>query len=115
LKEPAKLSAFAPYITRRKSEHLVQFLMALCSYFESLLGLILHRNPLSFIDDVVNELLVEKIILASQSQANIALQSQGTSSLNISPDKWIIDSSVTDHMSHHLPSFVSLSHNSFIC
>jgi len=43
--EPAKLSAFTLYIIRRESQHLVIFLMALCSDFESLCGSILHRNP----------------------------------------------------------------------
>ena len=57
-------------------------------------------------------LLVEEIRLASQPQANIALQSQGTQSPNISSNKWIINSGVTNHMSHHLPYFVSLSPNS---
>jgi len=88
--------------------------MALRSDFESLCGSILHCNPLPFIDDVVNELLVEEIRLASQPQANIVLQSQGTSSLNISSDKWIIDSGAINHMSHYLPSFVSLSPNTSI-
>jgi len=57
-------------------------------------------------------LLAKEIILVFQSHTNIALQSQGTSSPNISSDKWIINSGVTNHMSHHLPSFVSLSTDS---
>ena len=73
--EPTKLSAFASYNTRRESQCLVQFLMALRCDFESLCGSILHRNPLPFIDDVINELLAEEIRLVSQPQANIALQS----------------------------------------
>jgi len=59
------LSAFAPYITCRESQGLVQFLMALRSDLESLCGSILHRNPLPFIDDVVNELFAGDIRLAS--------------------------------------------------
>jgi len=62
--------------------------------------------------DVVNELLVEKIRLNSQPQANIALQFQGISSLNVYSEKLIIDISVTNHMSDHLPFFLSLSPNS---
>jgi len=40
--------------------------MALRGDFESLRGSILQRSPLSFIEDVVNELLVEEIRLASK-------------------------------------------------
>jgi len=50
----AKLSAFELYITRMKSQHLIQFLMALRSDFESLCGSILHRSPLPFVDNVDN-------------------------------------------------------------
>jgi len=50
-------------------------------------------------------LLAEEIRLVSQSQPNIALQSQSTSSPNISSDKWIIDSGATNNMSHHLSFF----------
>jgi len=87
LNEPAKLSVFAPYITRRESQCMVPFLMALCSDSENWCGSFLHCNPLSFIDDVLNELLAEEIRLASQPHANIALPSQSTSSPNISSDK----------------------------
>jgi len=73
LTEFAELSAFASYITCRESQHLVQFLMALRSDFESLYGLILHCSPIPFVDNVTNELLIEEIRLASQPQANIAL------------------------------------------
>ena len=41
LTKPAELSVSAPYITCRESQCLVQFLMALCSDFESLHGSIL--------------------------------------------------------------------------
>jgi len=87
LTEPAELSAFAPYITHRKSRCLVQFLIALRSNFESLRGSNLHRSTLPFVDDVVNELLTKEIRLAFQSQANIALRSQNILSPNISSEK----------------------------
>jgi len=44
--EPAELSVFAPYITCSKSQHLVQFIMTLCSNFESLRDSILHHSLL---------------------------------------------------------------------
>jgi len=47
--------------------------MALRNDFESLRDSIVHHSPLPFVDDVVNELLVEEIRLVSQSQANIWL------------------------------------------
>jgi len=53
LTELAKLSAFAPYITCKESQRLVQFLMALHSNFERLCGSIFHRNHLPFIDDLL--------------------------------------------------------------
>jgi len=73
LSEHVELSAFALYITRRESKCLAQFLMALRNDFESLRDSIVHHSPLPFVDDVVNELLVEEIRLVSQSQANIWL------------------------------------------
>jgi len=49
LTELAKLSIFASYITRRESQHLVQFLIVLRSNSGNLHGSILYRNPLPFI------------------------------------------------------------------
>jgi len=63
------------------------------------------------VDDVVNELLTKEIrlqkFIISQAQANIVLQSQDIASSNISSDKWIVDSGVTNHMSYHFSSIVS--------
>ena len=67
LTESAELQGFAPYITRREEQRLVQFLMALRDDFEGLRGSILHRNPLPSVDSVVSELLAEEIRLKSQS------------------------------------------------
>ncbi|XP_062075565.1 uncharacterized protein LOC133779645 [Humulus lupulus] len=66
LTESAELQAFAPYISRRDAQCLVQFLMALRDEFEGLRGKILHHNPLPSVDLVVNELLVEEIRLKSR-------------------------------------------------
>ncbi|GJV26184.1 hypothetical protein Tco_1378879 [Tanacetum coccineum] len=65
LTEPATLSSFDPYIKRRESQRLVQFLMALRHDFEGLRGSILHREPLPSVDSVVSELLAEEIRLKS--------------------------------------------------
>ncbi|KAJ9544828.1 hypothetical protein OSB04_024535 [Centaurea solstitialis] len=53
-------TAFKPYISRREEQCLVQFLMALRYDFEGLRGTILHRTPLSTVDSVVHELIVEE-------------------------------------------------------
>nr|GEY02030.1 Gag-Pol polyprotein [Tanacetum cinerariifolium] len=50
LTEHATLSSFNPYIKRRESQRLVQFLMALRHDFEGLCGLIFHREPLPSVD-----------------------------------------------------------------
>ncbi|PWA89615.1 hypothetical protein CTI12_AA109930 [Artemisia annua] len=78
LTEPATLSSFDPYIKRRESQRLVQFLMALRHDFEGLRGSILHRNPLPSVDSVVSELLVEEIRLKSLDDQKIVTQ-QGSS------------------------------------
>ncbi|TLX69530.1 hypothetical protein E9993_22940, partial [Labilibacter sediminis] len=65
LTEPAELKAFKPYVDRRESQRLVQFLMALRSDFEGLRGSILHRNPLPTVDSVVHELIAEETRLKS--------------------------------------------------
>ena len=74
LTESAELLAFAPYIARRESQRLVQFLMALRDDFEGLRGSILHRTPLPSVDAVVSELLAEEIRLKCQSSSKGILQ-----------------------------------------
>ncbi|PWA71849.1 hypothetical protein CTI12_AA263730 [Artemisia annua] len=78
LTEPATLSSFDPYIKRRESQRLVQFVMALRHEFEGLRGSILHRDPLPSVDSVVSELLVEEIRLKSLDDQKIVAQ-QGSS------------------------------------
>ncbi|GKE49401.1 hypothetical protein Tco_1480659, partial [Tanacetum coccineum] len=74
LKKPATLSSFDPYIKRRKSQRLVQFLMALRQDFEGLRGSILHREPLPSVDSVVSELLAEEIRLKTLDDQKIVTQ-----------------------------------------
>ncbi|PWA75926.1 hypothetical protein CTI12_AA210260 [Artemisia annua] len=78
LTEPAALSSFDPYIKRRESQRLVQFLMALHHEFEGLRGSILHRDPLPSVDSLVSELLAEEIRLKSLDDQKIVAQ-QGSS------------------------------------
>ncbi|GKE09300.1 gag-pol polyprotein, partial [Tanacetum coccineum] len=75
---PATLSSFDPYIKRRESQRLVQFLMALRHDFEGLRSSILHREPLYSVDSVVSELLAEEIRLKSLDDQKIVTQ-QGSS------------------------------------
>ena len=76
--ELAELNAFTPYIVRRESQRLVQFLMALRNDFESLHRSILYHNPLPSVDDIVNELLGEEIRL--QTDDNHKTSPSSTSS-----------------------------------
>ncbi|PWA52684.1 hypothetical protein CTI12_AA256050 [Artemisia annua] len=78
LSELPALSSFDPYIKRRESQGLVQFLMALHHDFEGLRGSILHCDPLPSVDSVVSELLVEEICLKSLDDRKIVTQ-QGSS------------------------------------
>ena len=45
--------------------------MALHSDFEALYGIILHRNPLPFVESMVSELLAEEICLKFQVRKGI--------------------------------------------
>ena len=63
LTESTELWAFAPYISSREEQRLVQFFMALRDDFEGLCGSILHCSPLPFVDSVVHKLLAEEIHL----------------------------------------------------
>ncbi|GJV49288.1 hypothetical protein Tco_1439500 [Tanacetum coccineum] len=78
LTELAALSSFDPYIKRRESHRLVQFLMALCQYFEGLRGSIIHRDPLPSVDLVDSELRAKEIRLKSLDDQKIVTQ-QGSS------------------------------------
>ncbi|GKF45154.1 hypothetical protein Tco_0131706, partial [Tanacetum coccineum] len=71
LTKPPELSSFDPYVKRRDSQRLVQFLMALRNDFEGLRGSILHRNPLPSVDSVVSELLAEEVRLKSHDDIKI--------------------------------------------
>jgi hypothetical protein len=63
LTKSTELKACGAYIERREQQRLIQFLTALRSDFEGLKGSILHCSPLSSVDSIVSELLVEKICL----------------------------------------------------
>ncbi|GKB12549.1 gag-pol polyprotein [Tanacetum coccineum] len=65
------LESFDPYVKRRDSQRLIQFLMELHKDFEGLRGSILHRNPLLFVDSVVSELLAEEVRLKSHDDKKI--------------------------------------------
>jgi hypothetical protein len=69
--ESAELKACGAYIERRDQQRLIQFLTALPSDFEGLIGSILHCSPLPSIDSIVSELLAEKICLQSYSEKGI--------------------------------------------
>jgi hypothetical protein len=71
LTKSAKLKACGAYINRREQQQLVQFLTALRNDFEGLRGSIMHCSPLSFVDSVVSELLVEEIHLQSYFEKEI--------------------------------------------
>jgi len=64
LTELVELSAFAPYITYKESQHLVQFLWPYVVILKVCVVQLFHHSPLPFSDDVVNELLAKEIILA---------------------------------------------------
>ena len=71
LTESAELKAYGTYIARREQQRLIQFLTALRSNFKGLRGLIYHCSPLSFVDSIVNELLVKEIHLQSYFEKKI--------------------------------------------
>nr|GEV12284.1 Gag-Pol polyprotein [Tanacetum cinerariifolium] len=79
LTEPPELRSFDPYVKRRDSQRLVQFLMALLHDFEGLRVSILHHNPLPSIDFVVSELLEEEARLKSYDGKKIVRPSVFTS------------------------------------
>nr|GEY49039.1 Gag-Pol polyprotein [Tanacetum cinerariifolium] len=68
---PPQLSSFVFYVKRRDSQCLVQFLMALRHDFKGLRGSIMHHDPMSYVDNIVSELLVEEIRLKSHDDKKI--------------------------------------------
>lgn len=67
LMELVELKIVKVYIDQREKQCLVQFLMVLWNDFESLHGSIIHHNPLSNVDSIVNELLAEEIKFKTHS------------------------------------------------
>ena len=66
-----ELKAYSAYIDHREQQWLVQFLTTLHGDFEGLRGSILYRYPLSSIEFIVNELLIEGTCLQSYSKKGI--------------------------------------------
>ena len=69
--ESDELKACGAHIAHREEQRLVQFLMALRSDFEGLRESILLYSPLSLVDSIVNELLVEELCLKSHFEKGI--------------------------------------------
>lgn len=61
------------YIVCKVEEHLAQFLMELCNYYEGLCGSIMPRSPFLSVNLMINELLVDEICLKSQAWIGILL------------------------------------------
>ncbi|KAL5731432.1 hypothetical protein ACHQM5_004160 [Ranunculus cassubicifolius] len=94
--ESTELRVFAPYVTRREEQRLVQFLMALRDDFEGLRGSILHRSPLP---SVVSELLAEEIRFKSQAmKAHVSVPSSSVLAMPYRP------SSTSQHKPPAIPN-----------
>jgi hypothetical protein len=68
LTKSAKLKAYGAYIDRREQQRLIQFLTALHSDFEGLRGSILHRSPMSSVDQFAMTDLWDQLALIESTK-----------------------------------------------